>query len=221
MELRAQGWSIRAAGREVGISRSSARNWTRGQKVYRNGALVKIVPPLDRLVVRHINARFLSRDERVEIADLHLAGLSIRAIAARIGRAPSTVSRELRRDASSSRRGGCRPFDAHRCACQRRARARDLRLDTNPELGKVVAELLSQRWSPEQISRYLHKRFEHVPEMRLCHESIYRAVYRPGSRLMRPTPLAPQRRSPLRTVVITAAHNNTPVGAGRGSSNRC
>lgn len=39
MELRAQGWSIRAAGREVGISRSSARNWTRGQKVYRNGEL--------------------------------------------------------------------------------------------------------------------------------------------------------------------------------------
>jgi IS30 family transposase len=212
MELRAQGWSIRGAAREVGVSRAAAANWTRGYKVYRHGQVVGFVPPLDRLEVREISARFLSQDERVEIADLHHAGLSVRAIAARIGRAPSTVSRELRRNASAGRRGGYRPFDAHRRACARRARNRGLRVDMNPELGLVVSELLAQRWSPEQISRYLRRRFQHDPDMTLCHESIYRAVYRPGSGFMRPTPLAPQRRSPLRT---GREHRRAQQHAGR------
>jgi IS30 family transposase len=199
MELRAQGWSISGAAREVGISRAAAANWTRGYKVYRRGEVVGFVPTLDRLEVREISARFLSQDERVEIADLHRAGVSIRKIALRLGRAPSTVSRELRRNATVGRGGGYRPFDAHRRACARRARQRDFRVDTNVELGRLVSELLAQRWSPEQISRHLRARFGHDPHMRLCHESIYRAVYRPGSPLMRPTPLAPHRRSPLRT----------------------
>jgi transposase, IS30 family len=199
MELRAQGWSIRAAAREVGISRAAAANWTRGYKVYRHGQVVGFVPPLDRLEVRQISARFLSQDERIEIADLHRTGMSIRMIAARIGRAPSTVSRELRRNANSGRSRDYRPFDAHRRAAARRARCRQLRVDTNTELGRVVSELLAHRWSPEQISRHLRKRFGDIPEMRLCHESIYRAIYRPGSWLMRPAPLAPERRSPLRT----------------------
>lgn len=62
-----------------------------------------------------------------------------------------------------------------------------------------MAELLSQRWSPQQISRHLRARFPDEPRMWLCHESIYRAIYQPGSLLLRPSPLAPQRRSPLRT----------------------
>lgn len=199
MELRAQGWSIRGAAREVGISRAAAANWTRGYKVYRHGQVVGFVPALDRLEVRQISARYLSQDERVEIADLHHGGASIREIAAKLGRAASTISRELRRNANTGRRGGYRPFDAHRRACARRARHRALRVDVNAELGQLVFELLAQRWSPEQISRHLRKRFRDAPEMWLCHETIYRAVYRPRSWLMRPTPLAPQRRSPLRT----------------------
>jgi IS30 family transposase len=55
------------------------------------------VPALERLTVRQISSRFLSQEERIEIADLRHAGLSIRQIAQRLGRAPSTVSRELRR----------------------------------------------------------------------------------------------------------------------------
>jgi IS30 family transposase len=46
---------------------------------------------------------------------------------------------------------------------------------------RVVAELLGQRWSPEQISRQLRKRFPEEPAMWLSHESIYQAVYEPGS----------------------------------------
>ena len=63
----------------------------------------------------------------------------------------------------------------------------------------MIGELLSQRWSPQQISRHLRQRFPDDPAMWLCHESIYQAVYQPGSPLMRPSPLAPQHRSPLRT----------------------
>jgi len=79
MELRERGWSIRAAAREVGVSRSSGNNWASGQKVYRKGEVVGFVPPLDRLLVRRISARFLSQDERIEIADLRRAGLGVDA----------------------------------------------------------------------------------------------------------------------------------------------
>jgi transposase, IS30 family len=197
MELRARGWSIRAAAREVGVSRSSGTNWARGHKVYRNGVVVGFVPPLDRLAVRQISSRYLSQDERIEIADLRQSGLSLRAIASQLGRAPSTISRELRRNAVAGR--GYRPFDAHQRATVRRARQHRRRVEINDHLGAVVAELLLQRWSPQQISRHLRLRFADDPSMRLCHESIYQAVYQPNSRFMRPSRLAPHRRSPLRT----------------------
>ena len=197
MELRERGWSIRAAAREVGVARTTGTNWACGYKIYRNGEVVGFVPPLERLSVRKISSRFLSQDERIEIADLRHQGLSIRQIAHKLGRAPSTVSREVRRNVSGRR--GYRPFDAHRHATARRARQHRRRIETNVELRELIAELLAQRWSPQQISRELGRRFPDEPAMRLCHESIYKAVYQPGSVLRRPSPLAPHRRSPLRT----------------------
>lgn len=185
-----------AAAREVGVSRSAGNNWARGYKTYRNGQVAGFVPPLDRLAVRDVSARYLSQDERIVIADLLHAGMSIRQIAGQMDRAPSTISRELRRNAMA---GGYRPFEAHRRATARRSRDHRRRVEKNEGLRQVVAELLAQRWSPEQISRQLRLRFPGDPAMRLCHESIYQAVYQPGSPLMRPSPLAPQRRSPLRT----------------------
>ena len=100
MELRERGWSILAAAREVGVSRTTGNNWSRSYKAYRRGQVVGFVPALERLAVRRISPRFLSQDERIEIADLRHARLSIRQIAHRLGRAPSTVSRELRRNAT-------------------------------------------------------------------------------------------------------------------------
>ncbi|MGB3354408.1 MAG: helix-turn-helix domain-containing protein, partial [Mycobacterium sp.] len=197
MELRARGWSVRAAAREVGVSRSAGTNWSRGYKTYRNGVVVGFVAPLDRLAVREVSARYLSEDERIEIADLRQSGLSMRAIATRLGRAPSTISRELRRNTVAGRR--YQPFEAHRRAAARRARHRRRRVETNIRLGVVVAQLLLRRWSPQQISRHLRRRFSDDPSMQLCHESIYQVVYQPNSRFMRLSPLAPHRRSPLRT----------------------
>lgn len=57
----------------------------------------------------------------------------------------------------------------------------------------------TRTWSPQQVSRHLRAVFPHEPGMWLCHESIYQVLYQPGSPLMRPSPLAPNRRSPLRT----------------------
>lgn len=201
MELRARGWSVSAAAREVGVSRTSGRNWSGGYKTYRNGAVVGFVAPLDRLAVREISTRFLTQDERIEIADLHRAGVSIRQIALEVGRAPSTISRELRRNASGGGVGGqgYRPFEAHRLATGRRARQHRRRIEKNPVLMDLIGELLEQRWSPQQVSLQLRQRFPEDPTMRLSHESIYQALYQPGSLLMRPSKLAPHRRSPLRT----------------------
>jgi transposase, IS30 family len=174
VELRERGWSILAAAREAGVSRTTGNNWSRGYKTYRHGQVAGFVPALERLAVREISARYLSQDERIEIADLRHAGLSIRLIADRLGRAPSTVSRELRRNATEDR--GYRPFEAARRATARRARSHRRRIETNAELRGLVAEFLAQRWSPQQISRQLRLRFPGAPGMWLCHESIYQAV---------------------------------------------
>ena len=142
LQLRQQGWSIRAAAREAGVSRASGNRWSTGYKTYRHGQVTGFVPALDPRAMRQISDRFLSQDERVTIADLHQAGLSIRQIAARLGRAPSTVSRELRRNAAAS---GYRPFEAHRRATARRARHHRRRVETSEELRQLVAELLARR----------------------------------------------------------------------------
>jgi IS30 family transposase len=196
MELRGRGWSICAAAREVGVSRTTGNNRARGYKTYRRGAVVGFVPALERLAVRQISPRFLSQDERIVIADLRQAGCTIRQIAEQVGRAPSTISREVRRNANGDR---YRPFEAQRRATARRARHHRRRIEKSHELRRLIGELLDQRWSPQQISRHLRRRFPSEPAMWLCHESIYQAVYQPCSALMRPSKLAPQRRSPLRT----------------------
>ncbi|WP_443093986.1 transposase [Mycobacterium bourgelatii] len=122
--------------------------------------------------------------------------MSIRGIAAIVGRAPSTISRELRRN---SRRGGqYRPFEAHRWAVQRRARRHQRRIDKSPALCELIAELPAQRWSPQQIARHLRREYPQDRRMWLCHESIYQAVYQPHSRLIRPPQVRSPHRGPLR-----------------------
>lgn len=130
--------------------------------------------PLDRLEVRQISSRYLSQDEHIEIADLRRSGLSVRAIAVQLGRAPSTISWELQRNAVADH--GYWPFDAHRRATARRARQHHRRVDANEQLGSIIAGLLCQRWRPQQISRHLRLCFPDDPSMRLRQESVYQAV---------------------------------------------
>lgn len=187
MALRAQGIPIRRAGREAGVSRTTARNWEHGYWQYRGAEKSQWIPPLDRLEVRAVSPRYLSQDERLEVADLHRQGVSIRQIALRLGRSPSTISRELRRN--SSTRGKTRtynPFEAQRQACARRARPRLRRIHADPVLYKAVGELLATRWSPSQIARRLRRDHPGDRMMWVCAETIYQAVYQPGSMLGRP-----------------------------------
>jgi IS30 family transposase len=131
MELRAR-VEHRGRGR---VSRTTGNNWSRGYKAYRHGKVAGFVPGLDRLAIRDISDRFLSQDERIEIADLRQAGLSMWRIADRLGRAPSTISRELRGNTAPE---GYRPFEAHRRATVRRARHHWRRIETSAELRDAV-----------------------------------------------------------------------------------
>jgi IS30 family transposase len=130
-------------------------------------------------VKREISPRYLSEDERVQIADLRRAGAGVRAIAERLGRSPSTISRELRRNGDPGT-GPYRPFTAHKLAAQRRARPRAGKIARDEALRQFVQDRLEERWSPQQISQALRTEFPGDAARHVVHETIYQAVYRPG-----------------------------------------
>jgi IS30 family transposase len=120
--------------------------------------------------------RYLSREERYEIARLREAGLSVRAVAARTGRSPATVSRELARNADP-RTGAYQPERAHRLAWERQRRPKPSRLSRCPALREAVQQMLDRRYSPEQASGRLKVLCPDDPAMRVSHESIYQSLY--------------------------------------------
>ena len=192
LELLARGSSMRAACRELGIGRSTGHIWKNGTVARLKDGTVKVVPPLEPLAVRIISSRFLSERERIQVADLASSGHGPTAIGKALGRSPSTISRELRRNLHPS--GQYRPFHAHAVAAGRRRRSHPLKLASDPTLGSYVSERLRERWSPQQISRALRLAHPNDPASRVATETIYQAIYRPDSGILRkPAP------SPLRT----------------------
>jgi IS30 family transposase len=121
------------------------------------------------------SARYLDREERYEIARLREAGLSMRQVAARMGRSPSTVSRELARNAAPA--GGYQPERAHRLAWERQRRPKCSRLAGNPVLAGRVQQMLNRRYSPQQASGRLQVDYPDDPAMRVSHETIYQSIY--------------------------------------------
>jgi transposase, IS30 family len=130
-----------------------------------------------------VSGRYLSVAEREEIAVGLAAGEGVRVIAARLGRAPSTVSREVRRNCG--RRGGYRALAAQARAEARAARPKAAKLAVNGELRGWVQDKLDRRWSPEQISVMLGREFPDQPEMRVSHETIYQSIYVQGRGALR------------------------------------
>ncbi len=130
------------------------------------------------------SGRFLGFDERCEIADLRREGVSIRQIARQLGRAPSTISRELVRN-RSSQTTRYTPNVAQRLADERLARPSTSKIDDNPTLRALIEQQLAQRWSPEQISRWLRATYPNQPELRVSHETIYQALYVQGRGALR------------------------------------
>ena len=183
MELLAQGWSLNAACREVGVVRTTGHNWKNGSTVRLKDGTVKLVPPLDPLSTRTLSPRFLSEQERIKIADLASQGHGPTAIGAKLGRAPSTISRELRRNRHET--GQYRPFHAHAVAAVRRRRPKPTKIATSASLEEFIRAKLQARWSPQQISRALRAAHPEDASMRVAHETIYLEIYRPGNTIAR------------------------------------
>ena len=121
----------------------------------------------------------LSLAEREDIAEGRWRGESIRVIAARIGRSPSTVSRELRRNTSPSPRR-YRPFSAHIQAVTRARRDRPRKLAAGTAVRGLVAGLLREDYSPGQIAGRLKRDYPGRPELQVSHETIYQALFVQG-----------------------------------------
>ena len=124
---------------------------------------------------RNLRGRYLSLVEREEIALGLAAGESMRAIATRLGRSPSTISRELSRHREDG--GRYRATIAHALAYDRASRPKPAKLATNLVLRKKVEPDLQKRYSPEQIAGRLRVEFPEDPEMWVSHETIYQSLY--------------------------------------------
>jgi len=123
-----------------------------------------------------ISPRYLSQDDRIEIAGGMARGEPVKAIAARIGKSYQSVYREIARNRKPD--GRYQPWYAHNQAYQRRRRPRPRRLSADAELREVVAGKLAAHWSPAQISRWLRRRYRRRATWHVCTETLYEAVYR-------------------------------------------
>jgi len=116
----------------------------------------------------------LSAAEREEISRGVAAGESARRIAARLGRAVSTITRELGRNGG---RRGYRAADADRQAWERAQRPQQCKLACNRVLAGVVATKLEQDWSPQQVAGWLKLEYPEDETMRVSHETIYLTLF--------------------------------------------
>ena len=123
---------------------------------------------------RQRSPRRLSVSDREELSRGLVAGDSLRSIAGRLGRAPSTISREV---AWSGNRGKYRAWRAEEEATQRARRPKDEKLAINVGLCREVERRLEERWSPQQVSRRLVADYPDDLEMRVSHETIYKSLF--------------------------------------------
>jgi IS30 family transposase len=195
------GHSMKPTARALGLPTSTVRSY-----LVRCGGI--------RPAARCRSAGRLSLVEREEISRGLAAGLSLRAIAAGLGRAPSTVSREV---AGHGGRRGYRAARADQLAWSRARRPQTCKLTIRPALRGIVAEKLTARWSPQQIAGWLKSTYPNDAEMQVSHETIYRTLFIQSRGALRKELTAH-----LRTgrVIRRPAGTRLPDGrgGGRGSS---
>jgi len=160
-ELSARGLTTRLIAQEVGRGRYAVAKHLRVMR-----------RPRAREPVR--SALRLSLSEREEISRGLAGGESLRTIARRLGRASSTVAREVAGNGGRRRDRAC---SADRAAIRRLRRPKPLQLATCPRLRAAVEAKLELRWSPQQISGWLVEEFACDPEMRVSHETIYLSLF--------------------------------------------
>jgi IS30 family transposase len=162
--LAAKGHRLREIGRMLGCSRHAVTNTLRR------------LPRPPSPTAWNPSAARLSLDEREEIRVGLERGDTLTAIARKIGRAASTVSREVK---ANGGRDTYRAHVAHQAAFERARRPKTPKLAC-PRLAGVVAEWLELWWSPEQIAARLRIEFPDDPMMRVSHETIYMSLFVEG-----------------------------------------
>jgi len=160
-ELSAQGWTTRLIAKEIGRGRCAVAKHLRLMRR----------PPVPEPVR---SALRLSLIEREEISRGLAGGESLRAIAQRLGRAPSTVAREVAVNGGRRRYRAC---SADKAAIRKMRRPKPSKLATCGRLRAAVEAKLELRWSPTQISGWLVDTFPSDPEMRVSHETIYLSLF--------------------------------------------
>ena len=160
-ELSAQGLPSRLIGKEIGRHHRTVL-----------GHIARLRRPPVREPVR--SPLRLSLMEREEISRGLAGGESRRSIARRLGRSPSTISREVNVNGGVRRYRACR---AEKDAVRRARRSKPAKLAACERLRVVVEEKLELRWSPQQISGWLVAEFPDDPEMRVSHETIYMSLF--------------------------------------------
>ncbi|ORM37802.1 IS30 family transposase [Williamsia sp. 1135] len=163
-ELIRQGLPGAEAARRVGVSLSCGSLW------FIDAGSVKISES------KPISSRYFSQDDRIEIADGLSNGEPVKAIAARIGKSYQSVYREISRNKKAD--GTYQPWYAHNQAFGRRRRPKERIIDTESRLRNAISGKLTVCWSPEQISRWLRRRYRNQPQWHVCAETIYDAIYR-------------------------------------------
>ena len=123
---------------------------------------------------RRRSPRHLSALEREEISRTLLTGTSLRGVAVRLGRAPSSIAREVRRNGG---RAAYRAVHAERAACDRGRRPKLAKLVRQPRLRSEVEQRLARRWSPQQIAASLARDYPDDAAMRISHETIYQSLF--------------------------------------------
>jgi len=127
-----------------------------------------------RPALRHRSRLALTLAEREDISRAVVAGHSIRSIASSLGRAPSTISREIKRNGGQ----GCyRASQADQAAWDRARRPKICKLAENRTLAHIVAGKLQLLWSPEQIAGWLKHIYPDDTSSQVSHETIYRSLF--------------------------------------------
>jgi len=128
------------------------------------------IPPIE----RRRSPKALCAAEREEISRGIVAGDSVRSIAKRLGRAPSTISREIGRNGGPVK---YRAQAADLSAWDRARRPKICRMAMHSKLRRLVWRKLRDDWSPEQISKWLVRTYPDDPTVHVSHETIYRTLY--------------------------------------------
>jgi IS30 family transposase len=123
---------------------------------------------------RSRSSTHLAAAEREEISRGLVGGLSVRALARQLGRSPSTISREIKRNGGST---DYRAAAADQRAWREAQRPKQCVLASNERLRTVVAERLQHQWSPQQICGWLKAVHHNEPAMQISHETIYRSLF--------------------------------------------